>query len=195
MGSWGHGPHPVDHTTAHGPSSAATIAARGVVVDRGPDRVLDGVDLSVTPGDRIGLIGPNGVGKSTLLAVLAGALAPNSGTVTRTPSDATVGLLAQIPERSPEPVASVLARRTGVAAANVELDEATAALAAGDAGADDRYSVALDRWLRLGAADMEARMGEVFAAVGLDAALLDVPLTVLSGGEAARVSLAGLLLS
>src|SRR5580698_1981337 len=96
---------PATTSTRRGPSSTASLTARGIVVDRGATRVLAGVDLSVTPGDRIGLIGPNGVGKSTLLAVLAGRLAPDAGTVTATPPDATVGLLAQIPERTAEPVA------------------------------------------------------------------------------------------
>jgi ATPase subunit of ABC transporter with duplicated ATPase domains len=177
------------------PASTATLTARGVTVDRGPVRVLSQIDLTVTPGDRVGLIGPNGVGKSTLLSVLAGDLPPDEGTVTRTPPDATIGLLAQVPERTDEAVSDLLARRTGVASANVELDEATAALAAGEPGADDRYSVALDRWLRLGAADLDARVGEVWSVVGLSPDLLAQPTSVLSGGEAARVSLAGLLLS
>jgi ATPase subunit of ABC transporter with duplicated ATPase domains len=177
------------------PASTATLSARGIVVDRGPVRVLAGVDLDVTPGHRVGLIGPNGVGKSTLLSVLVGSLVPDAGAVTRTPPDATVGLLAQVPERSAEPVADLVARRTGVAAAGRELDAATGALAAGDPGADDRYSVALDRWLRLGAADLDARIGEVWDVVGLAPTLLDQPTASLSGGEAARVSLAALLLS
>ncbi len=80
-------------------------------------------------------------------------------------------------------------------AAQIELDAATGALAAGDAGADDRYSDALDRWLALGAADFEARVGETWAELGLDPGLLDQATATLSGGEAARSSLASLLLS
>src|SRR5262249_41377887 len=49
-------------------------------------RILDGVDLSITPGQRIGLVGGNGTGKSTLLAVLAGSLAPAAGVVERAPA-------------------------------------------------------------------------------------------------------------
>jgi ATPase subunit of ABC transporter with duplicated ATPase domains len=82
-----------------------------------------------------------------------------------------------------------------VIAAQVELDAATGALASGDAGADDRYSDALDRWLALGAADFDARVGETWADLGLDPDLLDQPTASLSGGEAARTSLASLLLS
>jgi ATPase subunit of ABC transporter with duplicated ATPase domains len=88
-----------------------------------------------------------------------------------------------------------MARRSGVAGAQAELDAATAALASADPGADDRYSEGLDRWLALGAADFDARVGEVWHDLGLDDRLLDQPTASLSGGEAARSSLASLLLS
>ena len=141
-------------------------------------------------------MGPNGTGKTTLLRVLAGALVPDSGTVTVAPSDATVGYLPQEPERrADETVRSALARRTGTAGAAAELDAAAFALAAEEPGADDRYGAALDRWLRLGAADFDARAATVAADLGLSAAVLDQPMATLSGGQAARVSLAGILLA
>ena len=54
-----------------------------------------------------------------------------------------------------------------MAAATAELHEATEAIAGGTAGADDRYAAALDRWLGLGGADLDARAGEVWAELGL----------------------------
>ena len=74
---------------------AAPLRARGVTVSRGPLLVLDAVDLTVAAGDTIGLVGPNGVGKSTLLLVLAGRLQQDRGRVELTPPTATVGYLAQ----------------------------------------------------------------------------------------------------
>ena len=175
---------------------AASLIARQLTVVRGPLVVLDAVDLVLAPGHRVGLIGPNGVGKSTLLGALCGSVALDSGSVEASPPAATVGLLPQEPERSAtETVLGFLGRRTGVLAAQVELDTALEALAAGDAGCDDRYSDALERWLALGAADFEARVGETWSELGLDPALLDQPTATLSGGEAARSSLASLLLS
>jgi ATPase subunit of ABC transporter with duplicated ATPase domains len=174
----------------------ASLHARDVTVVRGARAVLDHVDVAVVPGRRAGLVGPNGVGKSTLLAALAGEQLLDAGSVVLRPRAATVGWLRQEPERRhDETVRDLLVRRTGVAAAQHELHAATAALAAGDRGADDRYSIALERWLSLGAADLDARIGEVWHELGLVDRLLDQPTSSLSGGEAARSSLAALLLS
>ena len=53
---------------------------------RGPVRVLDGVDLTIRPGERIGIIGRNGAGKSTLIRIVSGAERPDSGTAFRSMS-------------------------------------------------------------------------------------------------------------
>jgi ATPase subunit of ABC transporter with duplicated ATPase domains len=173
----------------------ATLIARGLAAGFG-DRVLfAGLDLTVAPGDVIGLVGANGAGKSTLLRMLAGLDRPEEGTVTLNPATATVGYLPQEPEPRPgETVRDFLGRRTGVAGAQREMDAATAALTAGDPGADDRYAAALDRWLALGGADLPERADEVLAELGL-AVAGDDAMTALSGGQAARVGMASLLLS
>ncbi|MGH9134525.1 MAG: ATP-binding cassette domain-containing protein, partial [Ilumatobacteraceae bacterium] len=175
---------------------SASLSARGITVTRGARMILDHVDVAVIPGRRTGLIGPNGVGKTTLLGVLAGEVAPDAGSVIAAPPTANVGLLVQEPERgADETVHELLRRRTGVAAVQADLDTATNALAASEPGADDRYSIALERWLALGATDFEARVGEVWHDVGLADRLLGQTTASLSGGEAARAALAALLLS
>ena len=174
---------------------SAQLVARGLGAEFGPRVVFDGVDLVVAPGSVTGLVGANGAGKSTLLRLLAGLDRPASGTVALQPPGATVGLLPQeVERRAGESVGAYLARRTGVADATVEMDAATASLADGDDGAADRYSDALERWLALGGADLDSRIGPVAADVGLDVTL-DQPMTTLSGGQAARAGLAALLLS
>ena len=60
---------------------AAVLAAVGVRKRFGALAVLDGVDLTLFKGEAVGIVGPNGAGKTTLLSVLAGALAPDAGSV------------------------------------------------------------------------------------------------------------------
>jgi len=174
----------------------ATIVARDLTKSFGSHLVLDRVSLTLPPGARIGVVAPNGTGKSTLLRIVSGELAADAGTVERLPRRATIGHLAQEPERrADETVAAMLARRTGVRAAEIELDLASLALTGGDHGADDRYADALDSYLSLGGPDFDARVGGALGDVGLDATLLAVPTVDLSGGQAARAALAALLLS
>ncbi|HEX6418725.1 MAG TPA: ABC-F family ATP-binding cassette domain-containing protein [Acidimicrobiales bacterium] len=174
----------------------ATLVTRDLRVAAGPRELLAGVDLVLAPGSRVGLVGPNGSGKSTLLRVLAGLQPADGGSVTPAPPAATVGYLPQEPRPNPgETVRAMLARRTGVAAASADLDRATAALAGDDPAAADRYAAALDRWMGLGGADLDARAGAVAHELGLDAAVLDRDTALLSGGQAARAQLAALLLA
>jgi len=175
---------------------SATLVAADLTVVRGPAVVLSGVSLTVAPGSRTGVVGPNGAGKSTLLACLAGDLQPDGGRVALAPPTANVGLLPQEPDRRPgEDLQALLARRTGVTAAQAALDASTEALAAGATGADDAYAAALERWLDLGGADLEQRAEQVCADLGLPPALLDAQTAHLSGGQAARASLASVLLA
>ncbi|MFJ7214015.1 ABC-F family ATP-binding cassette domain-containing protein [Amycolatopsis sp. NPDC098790] len=174
---------------------SATLVAKDLAAGHGDRILFSGLDLVVAPGDVVGLVGVNGAGKSTLLRTLAGLAKPDDGEIRLNPPTATVGHLPQEPERREgESVRAFLARRTGVSAAQADLDAATSALTAGSAGADDLYAVALDRWLDLGGADLDERSAEVAADLGL-AVDLDQPMTSLSGGQAARAGLASLLLS
>jgi ATPase subunit of ABC transporter with duplicated ATPase domains len=172
----------------------ATLIARDVHKAHGAAPVLEGVSVTVAPGDVLGVVGPNGAGKSTLLRILAGIDPPDSGTVTLT--GGTAGYLPQEPDRAPgESLAAFLARRTGVAAASRRLEGAAHALAAGSPRAEEDYSGALEAWLDLGGADLEPRAGAVLRSLGLDPGRLEVETAALSGGQAARASLAAILLS
>ena len=196
----------------------ATLVAQGVAGGYAHRTLFDSLDLTVAPGDVVGVVGVNGAGKSTLLRILAGELAPQAGTVQLAPLDAFVGWLPQEHERvAGETVAAYVARRTGCAHATAEMDAAATALgdpagrAPGEPDPADVYSAALDRWLASGAADLEERLPGVLAELGLDGAAgsgsagsagswpgrvsAESLMTSLSGGQAARVGLAALLLS
>src|SRR4051795_393813 len=143
-----------------------SLAARDISKSYAAVQVLDRVSLVVSPGDRVGIVGPNGIGKSTLLRVLAGLEEADGGQIVR---GGAVGLLPQEPEARPgETVLGYLARRTGVGRAEREMDELAARL--GDepelAGA---YADALDRFLALGGEDFEPRARAVLTDVGLGA--------------------------
>jgi len=89
------------------------LEARSISKFFGDTVVLDRVSLSVTPGSRIGVVGPNGIGKSTLLRVLAGLETPDSGTLSLEPPGLAVAYLAQEPE---------VANRSGGEAARAQLE-------------------------------------------------------------------------
>ena len=83
------------------------IEARGLVKDFGPFRAVDGVSLTVGPGEVLGFLGPNGAGKSTTMKMLTGFLTPSAGSasihgfvVSEAPT-AAKRKLGYLPERGP----------------------------------------------------------------------------------------------
>ena len=194
----------------------ATLVAKNVAGGFAHRTLFEGLDVTVAPGDVIGVVGANGAGKSTLLRILAGDLEPLDGTVSVAPADAFIGWLPQEHERVPgETVAAYIARRTGCTEATLVMEAAAAALAdsgQGPAHTDlaGGYSAALDHWLATGAADLDERLSAVLADLGLDIGGQErsgpglrsdavrpesTLMTALSGGQAARVGLAALMLS
>ncbi|MGO1317503.1 MAG: ATP-binding cassette domain-containing protein, partial [Cellulomonadaceae bacterium] len=149
--------------------------------------VLGGVDLTVHPGQRIGLIGENGAGKSTLLRVLAGVEEADSGSVER-PLD-----LGYLPQETSFAGATTVAEALRAALASVrgverDLEEAALALAqaTADAAAQNRYDAALRRAELAEVWDAEPRLGRVLDGLGLtDLATRhgQRPVAHLSGGQ------------
>ena len=173
----------------------ATLVAKDLSGGHGHRTLFANLNLTVAPGDVVGVVGANGAGKSTLLRILAGIDAPLAGTLSKTPVDAFIGWLPQEHERTPgESVGAYIGRRTGASAATDAMEAAAEALGTGGKSADDDYAVALDHWLASGAADLEDRIPAVLAELGLEVGP-DAQMTGLSGGQAARVALAALLLS
>ena len=180
----------------------ATLVAKDVAGGFAHRTLFEGLNLTVAPGDVIGVVGANGAGKSTLLRILAGDVAPLDGTVSIAPADGFVGWLPQEHQRvAGETVGAYIARRTGCAAATQTMEAAAAALAdpvAADVDPADVYSAALDHWLATGAADLDERLPVVLADLGLNTDTVQPTSSLmsdLSGGQAARVGLAALVLS
>ncbi len=206
---------PHSRRTSSSPAGVFSVTLNGVSVARADRPVLVDVDVTFSERSRVAVVGPNGVGKSTLLRVLAGRLEPDSGAVVAAPPATTVGLLDQELHRGQRrfhqpTVAEFVADRLGLRAAEAELAAASEALgrrevpdrpASGDGGgsaaamAADRYELALQRYLSLGAADFEARLDQVAADLALSGRLLAADPATLSGGEAERLGLAVVMLS
>ena len=174
----------------------ATLVARHLHHERGGHTVLDDVSLSVGPTTCLGVVGPNGVGKSTLLQILAGLLVPTTGELRLDPPTAAIGYLSQEHGRErDETVVAALTRRTGVTGAEEELAAAASGLAAGGSAAEQRYAVALERYEAISAGDFEARLVSACAQVALPPEVTAQPVSTLSGGQEAKVALAAVLLA
>lgn len=175
------------------------VRADGISVSYGARTVLTDVSLTVPPGSRVGLIGENGVGKSTLLRVLAGVEAADRGTVAR-PS--RTGFLWQEVQFAPhESIESLIEHAIAeVRAVERALDAAGVAL--GEASGSDRLAEASDAYeAALAAAEradvwtIDARRDRVLAGLGVEGIPLERTLGEVSGGQRSRFALAALLLS
>ncbi|KAB1082941.1 ABC-F family ATP-binding cassette domain-containing protein [Neorhizobium galegae] len=134
--------------------------------------LFSNLNLSFGP-ERAGLVGRNGVGKTTLLKLIAGELTPASGTVSVSGS---LGVLRQSVQVAPgDTIADLFGTR-----------EALAVLARAEAGEADGDELANADWM------LEARMAEALARAGLDADV-HTPLETLSGGQRTRAGLAALI--
>lgn len=163
----------------------------------GVEKILHKVSLSVSRGERWGLVGPNGCGKSTLLRIIAGDEKADQGRVSFTPVDLRFGYLPQgFKFNENDTVAGFLARMEGdVERLSLELAEAASEIAAGNSTAEAqlRYDRIL-AGLTL-ASENEGRGAGVLAGLGLGHLTPDTPAAILSGGQKTRLGLAGVLLS
>ncbi|MFC9129105.1 ATP-binding cassette domain-containing protein [Streptomyces sp. NPDC057099] len=169
----------------------AQLTCAGIRVERGGRTVLHDVDLKVSPRSRWGVVGENGRGKSTLLHVLAGLLAPDEGTVHRV---GTLALAEQdMPAEDERTVGDFIdAQLADARAALRELDAAADALAAERPGAEGAYADALEVAQALDAWDADRRVDVALDGLGAvgDRAR---PLATLSVGQRYRIRLACLL--
>ena len=176
------GDAPVTEPASAGGS--AQLVATGITFGYPGRPVVDALDVSVSAGDRIGLVGENGAGKTTLLRLLAGDLVPSAGTVRRV---GTVGVVEQeLGVRPGETVGTLVdATAASVRAAAARLEHALTTNE-GDLGAIER---ATTRYEQLEAWDVDRRIDEALTRFGAPRDR-DRGLDALSVGERYRVRLA-----
>ena len=150
----------------------------------GPRTLFDGASVTVNPGHRVGFVGRNGTGKTTLLGIVTGVTEPDSGTIS-VPSRWRVGITRQEAPDGPESlIETVLAADEELAALNAEAETAT-----------DPHRIA-EIHVRLHdkeASRAQARAARLLAGLGFDEATQQLPCQSFSGGWRMRVALAALL--
>ena len=163
----------------------------------GSDTIFQDVSFNLNPGERLGLVGPNGCGKTTLLRILAGLEQADSGSFHFSPPGLRLGYLPQGLTPAPdETLSGFLDRMTGeLLSAGARLEELAAALAAAPERADlqQQFDATLQRMPSGSAA--QGQIGEALAPWGLGDLPVDTPIAKLSGGQKTRLALAGVLLS
>lgn len=175
----------------HPAHSGAQITLHTIEVTLGGSRILHNLDLAVTPSSRIGIVGENGRGKTTLLHILTGRLTPDGGTVTRHGSIAVAE--QEMPADDGRTVGDVIAATIEPAvAALAELDTTSQAVAAGETGAEEQFAVALEYAQAIDAWDAERRVTQALEALDAETDR-EVVLSDLSVGQRYRVRLACLL--
>ncbi len=164
----------------------------------GAEIVLDNVSLVLSDAEHVGLIGPNGCGKTTLLRCIASLDQPDSGEIVRSPSEVTVGYLPQVLDQIgsmtvAEAIASALADWHD-AEHDLQLAMQHVSQRAEDPTTLDEYDAALARFETLGGYEREARSVAILDGLGLDESRLDQTVESLSGGQKTRLGLSMLLL-
>jgi ATP-binding cassette subfamily F protein 3 len=170
---------------------------RGIAKSYGGRTILRGADLDVAAGARIGVLGPNGGGKSTLLRIVAGLETADAGEVTRR-RGLVLAYLPQIVDGDDrDALATVRAARPELAVLEAELAAAEARIATGDLDAMARaiahHERVLARWTEAGGDRAEGEAVGHLRALGLDGAEPALPTRALSGGQRKLVALAACL--
>ncbi len=174
------------------------LNCRGVAVEYGDRTIFAGLDLAIEPGDRIGVVGANGSGKSSLLGLLAGQEAPAEGTVERQGRL----IVAYLPQESPEPVAETvlgeaMASRTDLAALRDEMIHLEQRLATPSDDGErllERYGECQAAYEGMGGYDLESRARAVLHGLGLEEEEQQRSPRELSVGQVRRLELSKLLL-
>jgi ATPase subunit of ABC transporter with duplicated ATPase domains len=171
------------------------LQAQGLSVEVGGRLVVDDASFTVMPRDKVGIVGRNGAGKTSLFKVLGGAGEPKAGRVVR---KGGFGYLPQDPriaetEQGRNAVTHVLAGR-GIDEQIERIEKLRAAMEENpDTRNVERYSRAEEEFRVSGGYAAESEARALAAGLGLPDDRMELPISVLSGGERRRVELARIL--
>jgi len=155
--------------------------------------ILSNVNLSIGRDWKAALVGPNGVGKSTLLRIIAGVEEPDSGSVD-IHSDTLISYLPQeVPRAENISISAYLRRATQIEKIENRLNELEKDL--NDPQKLEEYGELQQRFIRMDGYTFDHKMHVVLTGFGLDNISVDRPLSMLSGGQRSKVALAGVLLN
>ncbi len=173
------------------------LTVNNIIKTYATETILDRVSFTLNSGQRLGLVGPNGCGKTTLLRILVGTEKPDSGSVLFNPASLRIGYLPQgFAPGVEETIGTFLSRMEGdFDELAVRLENLAQAIALHPERSDLllAYADALTRIQQ--AAESSGRNASVLAALGLDSLPSDLPVLKLSGGQKTRLALAGVLLT
>jgi ATP-binding cassette subfamily F protein 3 len=178
----------------------ALLQARGIAKSFGSRQILDGLDLDIEPGARLGVIGPNGGGKSTLMRILAGEEPADAGIVTSRRGLVLAFLPQQLEGDDRTPEQTLRAARPDIDALERELADVESGLASTGDDLDritrllHRQESLVERFTAAGGPSFEGRARATLGRLGLEEPDLARPTRVLSGGQRKLVGLAACLL-
>ena len=176
------------------------VTLKDIHVSFGPEVIFDKAGASLYRGEKVGLVGPNGCGKTTLLNVILGTVEPDIGEIKKSKA-LKVGYLAQEPNfRDDRTVLEELhAGAEAILALQRKLEAAAGNISQSGAG---ESKAAMRQYERLsaefelaGGYRYETRIKEITAGLGLDEKYYQMKSSQLSGGELSRLGLAKVLLS
>ena len=174
------------------------LAVQDLEIRVGARLLMENVSFRVDKGDKVGLVGRNGAGKTTMTRALAGEGQPTGGTITRT---GEIGYLPQDPRAGdPEQLARTrILDARGLGSIVLELQQAGVEMGSDDAAVAEkamaRYSRLTDRFQSLGGYSAEAEAAAIASNLNLPDRILGQPLSTLSGGQRRRIELARILFS
>jgi ATP-binding cassette, subfamily F, member 3 len=168
------------------------LSAHHITKSYGIHTVLQDITFSISAGQRLGLIGPNGCGKTTLLRILTGQEKPDSGLLAHTRPGLRIGYLAQGPDIDPALTVAEACAPASVRASESELVNLASALVAHPN--DKNLQLAYDEALQTLERD-SPQLVNVLVSTGLAGIPPETTVGALSGGQKTRLMLARLLLA